>query len=499
MIYENGVLVNRYIANGLEKYINCEHNPWHMPGHKRKQVYDSKMSVDMALEMAMAIDVTEVPGTDDLHHPEGMIRDSLDNLASVYGTYASYYLVNGSTCGILAAISACCRGSNGSSCAKSDSADDCNIIVARNCHKSVYNAVELLGLKPVYIYPEWNKSEDVLCEDESEDGDESELPDRMGFINPDDVEKICSRYKGIRAMVITSPTYEGVVSDIENISAILKKYNITLIVDEAHGAHLPFMPCTPKSAIYCGADIVVQSLHKTLPSLTQTAVLHVMNEGLNDDIRKYLSVFMSSSPSYIFLCSMERVVAWASQNDYDSYLNFLKNFRERASKFNNIKIIDKCDVVSAGAFDYDETRIVITAKNNRNITGTYLEHRMAELGNIVAEMSGKDYVVLISTAMDDEDDFDKLYMTLKTLDEEIGSQIQGGEIITHIEQGEYQSEMDISETDIMNLVGTKAKDNVYVYPPGSYILTAGEMITRETAEKLVEYVRVGKKIRGRLK
>lgn len=510
--------MKRYIAEGLEKYLNGEHYPWHMPGHKRKSIprdsgdgYSTgkAQNIDSILNSAIAMDVTEVPGTDDLHHPEDMIKASMEELAKVYGTYASYYLVNGSTCGILAAISACFSGND-----ERLQKNDYDIIVAGNCHKSVYNAVKLLGLTSVYVNPVWNNNTELPKHAASEcccdSGCRTALPEMEGFIDSDAIEKICREHKKIRAMVLTSPNYTGVVSDIEKISRVLKKNNIVLIVDEAHGAHLPFMSETPKSAISCGADIVVQSIHKTLPSLTQTALLHVMNSELDRSIRRYLSVYMSSSPSYVLLCSMERAAAWAAEKDYDDYLDCLKGFRAKAADLKSIKIVDRKDVLYAGAFDYDDTRIVITTIYNKNscscgdfgnvknryVTGTFIESRLYELGSIVSEMSGMDYVVLISTAMDDRDDFDRLYLTLKKLDDEITGYMADVKNYEADKEAVYLPETDISEAAIEKLVGTRAEDNVYVYPPGSYLIARGEMISADIAKKIIEYIRAGKKVWG---
>lgn len=496
--------MRRYITEGLEEYLGNENCPWHMPGHKRRGISDNKnadresdsmLSIDGIIDLAMSMDVTEVPGTDDLHHPEGIIKSSMNELKNIYRTYSGYYLVNGSTCGIMAAVAACtAEGSAANMPVKtSDSgteaepdAEKKDIIVARNCHKSVYNVIELLKLRAIYVKPEplFSGAEDI--------------PEIYGSVKPDKVEALCRKYKGIRAMVITSPTYEGVVSDIVAISRILDKYDIKLIVDEAHGAHLPFMNETPDSAIYCGADIVIQSLHKTLPSLTQTGILHVMDASLDERVRKYLSVFQSSSPSYVLLCSMERAVAWAAEQDFSEYYARLSAFRKKVSGLKNIGIVDRADVKAGGACDYDETRIVIYARLRENdnyifMTGISLAESLKKYGNIVCEMTGNDYVILISSILDNEKDFEHLGEVLMRIDEEISSGSIKASDLNYREQS-----CDISEEAIYRLVGSSAIDDIYVYPPGSYILTTGELITEEIAETLIGYIRSGRCIRGSL-
>ncbi len=469
--------MKRYIAEGLERYLSKNMNPWHMPGHKRKNLIDGDSTchtekVDIALDAATLIDVTEVPGTDDLHHPEEMIMESMKELTRVYGTYASYYLVNGSTCGILTSISACFYGSEKQMGIVAGD-ENIDILIAENCHKSVYNAVELLGLTPKIIKPE--KKVDKLLD---------------GSISTEMIEEYLSQHKAIKAVVITSPTYEGIVSDIKAISDITKKQGVKLIVDEAHGAHLPFVTgCEgfPSSAIHSGADIVVQSIHKTLTGLTQTAILHVNNQELDEGVRKYLSVYMSSSPSYVLLAGMERAISRGEQADYGKYYEALRNFKDRGADFNTLYILNE-EGSKTQAYGFDPSKIIIVSKCS---SGKELQEALGRLGNIEVEMVGTTYVVLISTYMDTKEDFEKLYDTLKKVDEEF-KELFAGKIMlrnsmTHRKQSMYYT-----------LVGKKSKENIYAYPPGSYIIRENDVITREAIDKIVDFENSGIKIYGRL-
>lgn len=476
--------MKRYIAEGLEQYLNNVHAPWHMPGHKRRgellvqgHMPEEGVRIGQILRGAMAVDVTEVPGTDDLYCPQEFIADSLAQLREIYQSGASYYLVNGATCGILAAIAACA---------------DCGdkILVARNCHKSVYNAVALLRLNPCYIQPVSRLSD-------------KNMPEVCGYIDAEEVALMCRANPDLKVMVITSPTYEGVVSDIEAISKIARQYGVRLIVDEAHGAHLPFMRTLPVSALYCGADVVVQSVHKTLLSLTQTALLHVMDMALDERIQYFLSVFMSSSPSYLFLCSMEEAVLWAYEKDYTEYLGALDMFRDAAGQLRHVHIVSPQDVRAAGAYDCDITRIVLWAEQGaKRLSGHVLEQRLAEAGGIICEMSGIDYVVLISTAADGAEDFEQLLDTLKQLDDDLTGEAGA-------DNADDMNDMNVADnadsareadyTELRGLIGTRARDNIYVYPPGSYILTKGEEITETALERIISYMRAGKEIRGTLR
>lgn len=452
--------MKRYIADGLTQYVSEEKHPWHMPGHKRKALWQQGSAVQEMLADVMQFDVTEVPGTDDLYQADGFIADSMKQLGEIYGTVASYYLVNGSTAGVLTAVASCCAHGDG-------------ILVARNCHKSVYNAVQMLGLTPVYIQPEY------LSED-------SDIPEINGPITVEQIELVLSEYEDvskIRAMVLTSPTYEGVVSDIEAIAKCLHVHDIALIVDEAHGAHLPFVKELPESAISCGADIVVQSLHKTLSAMTQTAILHVCDEKYISNVEKWMQVFMSSSPSYIFLCSMEEAILRAYEGNHTMYMNDLRAFRERLEGLKHITILKHRTI--------DETRLVLWAKtkDGKMISGTKFLQLLEKCG-IVGEMAGMDYIVLISTIEDSKGDFEFLFGGLSKVDEAID--MDDLSMIVPTNTGAYE------DAFLYSLVGKKAVDNIYVYPPGSYLLTAGELYTEEIVSQLVAYQQSGKTIRGNL-
>lgn len=192
-----------------------------------------------------SIDITEIDGFDNLHHAEGILKESMERAAEIYGADQTCYLVNGSTCGILSAV--CGSTAWGG-----------KLLMARNCHKSAYHGLILNHLEPVYVYPSY-----------------LEGPGISGGVCPSDVRRILEQDKKreIQAVLVVSPTYEGVVSDIAGIAAAAHEHGIPLIVDEAHGAHLPFGGREngfPEPALSMGADVVIQSLHKTLPCFTQT-------------------------------------------------------------------------------------------------------------------------------------------------------------------------------------------------------------------------------------
>ena len=254
----------------------------------------------------------------------------------------------------------------------------------------------------------------------------------------------------------------------------------------------------PQSAIAVGADIVIQSLHKTLPSMTQTAVLHLNNKELNDGIKKYLSVYMSSSPSYPMLCSMEYAVAWASENNHDEYIFNLKKFRENAKTLKHLKLLGRncgegnsCDNIGDSIYDYDITRLVFIADKGDKINGKMLSDMLEREGDIVSEMSGLCHVVLISSICDSKSDFCHLYDTLKKIDDNYQELISEW---TDSYKSEINKENIIGELD--KLAGKRAEGDIYVYPPGIPIITTGALINDEHVRLLKRYAEEGRRIFG---
>lgn len=299
--YRTGeISLKEYINQYLDRYRKADYYPWHMPGHKRQDVFKDDFWENMFLR-----DFTEAEGLDDLHEPELFMKDSLEQMQRFYGTEKTYMMVNGATGGILTALYACAP-------------EGASVLMGRNCHKSVCHAVSLLNLKPEYVVPELLPGTDIFAD-----------------ITPEQMEQALNELKKTdrlpAVVVITSPTYEGVISDICGIKNVLEPYNIPLIVDEAHGAHLPFMPKRNLSAVAAGADLVIQSTHKTLPSLTQTALLHVNRKELVPKVERYLHIFQTSSPSYLFTQSMEKAVVYAGNHPevFDAYRKRLKHFRKK--------------------------------------------------------------------------------------------------------------------------------------------------------------------------
>ncbi len=401
----------------LSTYASSNAYPFHMPGHKRQV----KMGIT-SFPNPFSVDITEIDGFDNLHHAEAILKDSMESAAVVYGADRSWYLVNGSTCGILASISASVKSGE-------------KILMARNSHKAAYHAVVLNHLEPVYLYPE-----DVA---------NFHIP---GGIMPKQVENALSENPDIRTVFITSPTYEGIVSDIRGIAEVAHKHGAALIVDEAHGAHLPFTDggYFPEGALKEGADLVIQSLHKTLPSLTQTAILHLKSNILDErKVEQYLSFYESSSPSYILIASMENCVRYMSENglnEMNLYAKRLKKLRDELERLKHIRLLTEKICGKAGIYGYDPSKIVIFPKK---MTGTELADVLRGEYHLEPEMASGRYVLLMTSFMDTEEGFSRLTRAMFELDERIEK------MLTDSYKNEENSENTNSDTREEKLENTK--------------------------------------------
>ena len=424
----------------LRAYGASDFYAFHMPGHKRLMG---------KFENPFQIDITEIDGFDDLHHPEakGVLTEAQSRAARVFGAEETHFLVNGSTAGILSAISGCTKQGG-------------TILMARNCHRSAYHGAELRGSKTVYLYPQYipelGINGAILPEDVENALQKSIIEKKQqanGKIGKDsggDREENQNRNQtAIQAVMIVSPTYDGVCSDVRQIAEICHCYGVPLIVDQAHGAHFPFSEYFPEDAVRAGADVVIHSVHKTLPSMTQTALLHVQGEIVNRErIRKFLSIYQSSSPSYVLMASIDACVDLIKRDGeelFERHTRELRAFREscRDLKWLYLAGLDseKDGIWQSEAkpaefgqtADFDRSKLLISARRaNRagaGLTGEELSRMLRERYHIQMEMSGPDYVVAIAGIADSEEGFRRLAEALHGIDWDISGKIKNKSVV----------------------------------------------------------------------
>lgn len=468
--------------------------PFHMPGHKRR-VAPCKDISDI-----YGIDITEIDDFDNLHEAQGIIKEAEERAAKLFGADETHFLVNGSTGGILAAV-----------CGSVHEGD--TVYMARNCHKSVYNAVMLSRAVPVYIYP---KQESIF---EINAGIESEQIENAILENPS---------SGNSIVIITSPTYEGVISDIAKISEVCHKYNATLIVDAAHGAHLGFGDF-PQSPIALGADVVIASVHKTLMAPTQTAVIHIAkSSNVASGIRKMLKVFQTSSPSYVLMAGIEGCVDSLAENGkalFDAYEALLNDFYAETEKLVNIGILSREKLTCAGSADFDRSKIVLSDKSGK-LTGKQLYDLLRTQYQLQPEMAAGGYCLLMTSPADSTEAFDRLTAALKSIDKMLSGddnsdkskrgtlsrlydRFLGSSIRKIILSGsdfsyDYNNEAisvaataKMSQSDAMFCektefipvelsVGRTSAGSIVPYPPGVPIAVAGELLSEEMVDEILK-------------
>lgn len=427
--------------------------PMHMPGHKRNA---GKFPY---LKFFSDIDITEIEGFDNLHNAEGVLKESMQNAAKLRGAKNSFYLVNGSTCGILAVI-----------CAVLKQGD--KVIVARNCHKSVYNGIELSGAKPVFVYPEKDNKYGII-----------------GSVNPLEIGKAIKENPDAKLVIVTSPTYEGVISDIKTICCLAHQKNIPVLVDGAHGAHLGFGGFS-EDAVSLGADAAVESLHKTLMSLTQTAICYLSGNLIDAaEVSKKLAVFETSSPSYILLSSIDGCINALKAREkkiFESWENSLERFFEDISGLKNIKLLTSSD---NEFFGLDKSKIVLFPKN-RN--GAALAEALRKSG-LEPEMTAPNYVICMTGAGETRKSLKKLAKALIKIDKR---PIKPSK---HVFLEKSENRKPNGETEfckIENLCGRISAGYVFAYPPEVPILLPSEEISEETAKKICEYLKNGLTLLG---
>ncbi|PKM49430.1 MAG: ornithine decarboxylase [Firmicutes bacterium HGW-Firmicutes-7] len=444
--------------------------PFHMPGHKLGRIAPLRGT------NLYEIDVTEVEGMDYLYQPTGIIKKAQDQASVFYGSMECFFLVNGSTGGILSAISACCQ-------------PDSKILMSRNSHKSVYNSVLINRLDPIYLYPEHIEEIGLL-----------------GGIDPNSVEKALISNPEIGCVVITSPSYEGFTSDIKRIANVVHQYNKLLIVDEAHGAHFILSNEFPTSAIECGADIVIHSLHKTLPAFTQSALLHVNNEAVDiEKLKDYLSIYQTSSPSYILMAGIDGCIKFLEHEGKviaDTYLNNLKAFRKKATNFTNMKLIGKEIEGYYSIKEVDLSKLVLIG-NGTSLNGKVMEKELREKFNLQIELSMLESILAITTIADDVNAFDRFNVALVDLDKSKNCFISKSivPIVIGSSNNKAYTPYEVSQKQQKRVNFKDAKNRISgqfitLYPPGIPILVPGEIITENTIYAINEYVKNGLKVLG---
>ncbi|NLO46882.1 MAG: aminotransferase class I/II-fold pyridoxal phosphate-dependent enzyme [Clostridiales bacterium] len=445
----------------LMAYRDSDIYPMHMPGHKRRDIMGKR-------NLPFGLDITEIEGFDSLHDAAGTLKDAMQRAAELYHSCETFFLVNGSTSGILASIFAgISKGGK--------------VLAARNSHHSIYNAISLRELDVVYLLPEYDNSFGIA-----------------GSISVSSVLEALKKHNDIGLIIITSPTYDGVVSDIRTICAHAHAHRIPVLVDEAHGSHFGFSPEFPESSVKAGADLVVHGLHKTLPCFTQSAILHVNGDLIDPfEIKKMLSVFQSSSPSYLLMAGIDSCIELLINRGealFNEYIMLINAFNRKMKGLNNLRVFCKGNddiVYHPAVYHFDPGKIVISCRNT-SIEGPYLAACLLERYRIQTEMSASDYVVAMTSIADTREGFLRLGDALLCTDETIRQTNcrKGGPTLPAIPE----KCMHIHEAEtakgrfypIDKSAGKTSAEYVFAYPPGIPLIVPGEIVSEHMIGQITD-------------
>ncbi|MDR1000155.1 MAG: aminotransferase class I/II-fold pyridoxal phosphate-dependent enzyme [Clostridiales bacterium] len=416
--------------------------PFHMPGHKRRF-----FSTDIINH-----DITEMAGLDDLFSANGDIARLQNRIARMYGARHARILVNGSTAGILASINSCCGEGD-------------EIIMSRGSHISAFNALALSGAKPVYIYPTLSA---------------------LGYLEQPGQRVLDTilQHPNCKCVYITSPTYEGFCADVYSIANIAHKNGKLLIVDEAHGAHFGFDKIFPLNAIRLGADIVIDGLHKTMPALGQTAVIHVGNDNVDTDrLDFFLRAIQTSSPSYIFLSALDYAFSTilADSTYFERYAALLSQARGQIQLLNKISLLETDD----------PSKLMLIPPVN--YSGDELYKFLWDRG-LAIEMSRPCYALAMTSVCDTREGFEWLTDALAKADESF-SLMRQHELpsVSNMADYEFSEQMmtpreaiasKSAYVDINDVVGRVSADHFVQYPPGIPLVVPGERISENCARTM---------------
>lgn len=426
--------------------------PLHMPGHKRHTRFGTALP--------FGLDVTEIDGTWDLHHPDALLKERLDAVARFVGASCTFYTVQGSTGGNLAGMYTLCPPGS-------------DVLLSRASHQSLYHGVELLQLNPIYLMPDLR------------------VPGIPGPIRPAQVEAALKKNPTIKTVLITSPTFEGQRCDIRSIAAICHAYGASLLVDQAHGAHLRYLTGIGPNysdAVADGADIVIESLHKTLPALTPAALVHASSRVDQTELARALSIFETSSPSHILLASIDHCMCLLEREGVSLHQKMWQAWQSAALPLRNLKALEWMQFSDKSSLPSDPFRVVISTAR-ASLSGPELANLLRQRGFEV-EMAHAEHVLFILTIGDDPAIFPSLAQALSDIDKTltvcpakrpVASLPPLPEKVLSIADARRSHKImqPLSQT-----AGGIAAESLWTYPPGIPLLVPGERIRQETLEAL---------------
>jgi arginine/lysine/ornithine decarboxylase len=425
------------LVDALRACADRQNAPFHTPGHK----YGRRLSPELP---GFVADLPELPELDNLFAPQGVIQAAQELAAQTFGADRTWFLANGSTCGIQAAVLATCP-------------PDAKIILPRNVHQSAIAALILSGAVPIFVYPDYDAEHDIAH-----------------GVAPETIAQALDQHPDAKAVLVVSPTYYGVCSDLQAIAELAHQRQIPLLVDEAHGAHFAFHPALPRAALAAGADLTVQSTHKTLSALTQASMLHVQGDRIDRDrLTQALQMVQSSSPSYLLLASLDAAreqMATQGTALLSETLRLADQARSRLQAL-GFSTLDACDL----------TRLTVTG-----LDGFAADERLHQDFGVTAELPSLRNLTFIISLGNLQSDIDRLVEAFQKIDLPAAARISTSPLVPPLPvltpRAAFFAAAKTVERD--RAVDQISAELVCPYPPGIPVLIPGERITANAIDQL---------------
>jgi arginine decarboxylase len=464
------------IIDELQAWVSKSHAPFYTPGHKRGIGMNPLLKNCWGADV-LGWDLPELPGLDNLQAPSGIIEQAQTLAAEAFGAQQTWFLVNGSTAGVIAAILATCGEGE-------------KIILPRNIHSSAIAGIIHAGALPIFINPEYDPELDIAHS-----------------ITPESVEFALQQHPDAKAVMLVCPTYYGVCGDLAAIAEVVHSYNLPLLVDEAHGAHFGFHPKLPPAALTVGADLTVQSTHKLLGSLTQSAMLHVQGDRIDyEKISRSLRLVQTTSPSYLLLASLDAArhqMALDGEELMTQTIELATIARTKISQIDGLTVVE-LNTPTPGCKYLDPTRVTVTV-TGLNLTGFAADEILTDQLGVVAELPSLRHLTFIISLGNTRTDIDRLVWAFTELatnhavDQclELPIVEQSDQILTAMaitpRQANQSQQISVSIDDA---VGQISAESICPYPPGIPVLISGEIITIEALNFLRQVIDRGGEVVG---
>lgn len=448
--------------------------PFYTPGHKKGHGINELLKQLMG-EKVFRADLPELPELDNLFAPEGVIKEAQILASEAFGAKKTWFLANGSTCGIIASILATCGEGD-------------NIILPRNIHQSAIFGLILSGATPIFLHPQYDSDFDLhytLCTQE--------------------IAQALETNSNVKAVMVVSPTYNGICANLTEIAHLTNNYSIPLLVDEAHGAHFSFHNQLPMGALQAGADMVIQSTHKTLGAMTQASMLHVQGSLVNHSrISQALQLVQSSSPSYLLLASLDAArqqMATVGEKLLTNTINLANYARKNIAELEYLSLLELVKPTN-NFTNLDITRLTINV-NKLGLSGYEVDEILHQEFSVTCELPSLQNLTFIISLGNKFQDIERLISSLQSLKQYQQSSKNNFNInfssmpissFKMTPRDTFWAEKKVVSQDLA--INEISAENICPYPPGIPLIMAGEIITKEALEYAQTIINLGGIITG---